>query len=65
MKYKGVQIPRGYYVAFEGCTKTAAGHYAVGARSGRFGASYDRNRAKVIKVGPGKYDYIVAIRDKK
>jgi len=65
MKYKGIEIPRGYEIAFKDCNKTAAGHYAQGARSGRFGATYDRNRAKVIKVGSGKYDYIVVIRKKR
>ena len=60
--YKGHKIPEGYVVAFTGCTPTAAKHYATGARSGRFGRSHDRNAAKVMKIGNGKYDYIVVIK---
>lgn len=61
-RYKGEPIPRGYKVRFTKITKTAAEQLARGARSGRFGKEYDRDRAKVIKVGRGKTDYIVVIK---
>ena len=62
MAGKSTKIPSGYRVAFTNCTKTAASQYAKGARSGRFGRVYDRTRARVLKVGPGKTDYIVVVK---
>jgi len=61
-EYKGVKIPRGYYVAFKDCGKTEADNLAIGARRRGFRTPYDRSRAKVMKVGGGKKDYIVVMK---
>ena len=62
MKYKGVTIPTGYFVAFKNVTKAAAQDYAKGARSARFTKKYDASRAKILRVGTDKKDYIVVVK---